>query len=83
MLTYLHFSAIIDRCTYNLPTAEEIALILPGYGTKASGMRYVIVRLKGSNALMQINECHPTYLSLHYVCLFPYGELGWEPELKQ
>ena len=80
---YLHFSAITDRRTYNLPTAEEIALILPGDGTEASGMRDVIVRLKGSNALMQINECHPAYLPLHYVLLFPYGELGWEPELKQ
>ena len=32
---------------------------------------------------MQINECHPAYLPLHYVLLFPRGELGWELEIKQ
>ena len=32
---------------------------------------------------MRINECHPAYLPLHYALLFPYGELGWEPEMKQ
>ena len=31
---------------------------------------------------MQINECHPAYLPLHYVLLFPHGELGWHPEMK-
>jgi hypothetical protein len=28
-----------------------------------------------------INECHPTYLSLHYVLLFPYGEFGWHSNI--
>ena len=83
LAAYLHFSEIKDQRTYNLPTANEIALILPGDGTKTSGMRDVIVRFKSSDALMQINECHPAYLPLHYVLLFPYGELGWEPGLKQ
>ncbi|KAI3834855.1 hypothetical protein MKW98_015968, partial [Papaver atlanticum] len=67
------------RC-YNLPTTDEIAVILPEDGeTINSGPRDIILHLKGSRALHRINECHPAYLPLHYILLFPYGELGWEP----
>lgn len=31
---------------------------------------------------MQVNECHPAYLPLHYVLLFPHEDLGWHPEMK-
>lgn len=44
-----------------------------------SGPHEIILHLKGSRALQIINECHPAYLPLHYVLLYPYGELGWEP----
>ncbi|KAF7143823.1 hypothetical protein RHSIM_Rhsim05G0183800 [Rhododendron simsii] len=54
-----------------------------GDGTKASGLRDIILHLKGNNGLMRINECHPAYLPLHYVLLFPQGELGWDPDFKQ
>lgn len=80
---YLYFSEINDQHRYNLSIADEIALILPEDGTETTGMRYVIVRLKGSNAVMQINECHPAYLPLHYVLLFSYSKLGWELGLRQ
>ncbi|KAI8569454.1 hypothetical protein RHMOL_Rhmol02G0280600 [Rhododendron molle] len=62
---------------------HEIAVVIPGDGTKACGMRDIILHLRGDNQLMQINECHPAYLPLHYVLLFPRGELGWEPDMKQ
>ncbi|KAI8549387.1 hypothetical protein RHMOL_Rhmol06G0020800 [Rhododendron molle] len=80
---HLHYSSSKDRRTYNLPTADEIAVVIPGDGSKASGMRDIILHLRRDNQLMQINECHPAYLPLHYVLLFPHGELGWEPEMKQ
>ncbi|KAG5517186.1 hypothetical protein RHGRI_037823 [Rhododendron griersonianum] len=80
---HLHYSSSKDRRTYNLPTADEIAVVIPGDGSKASGMRDIVLHLRGDNQLMQINECHPAYLPLHYVMLFPHGELGWEPEMKQ
>lgn len=57
-------------------------MILLGDGTEISRMRDIIVRLRGSDQLMQISECPPTYLPLHYVLLFSFGELGWESELK-
>ncbi|KAI8561187.1 hypothetical protein RHMOL_Rhmol04G0318500 [Rhododendron molle] len=80
---HLHYSPSTDRRRYNLPTADEIAVIIPGDGTKASGLRDIILHLRGNNGLMQINECHPAYLPLHYVLLFPQGELGWGPDFKQ
>lgn len=45
-------------------------------------MRDIILHFRGNNELVQINECHPTYLPLHYVLLFLYGELEWKLELK-
>ncbi|KAF7138508.1 hypothetical protein RHSIM_Rhsim07G0140000 [Rhododendron simsii] len=80
---HLHYSSSKDQRTYNLPTTDEIAVVIPGDGSKACGMRDIVLHLRGDNQLMQINECHPAYLPLHYVLLFPYGELGLEPEMKQ
>ncbi|KAG5529311.1 hypothetical protein RHGRI_029871 [Rhododendron griersonianum] len=80
---HLHYCASTDRRRYSLPTADEIAVVIPGDGTKASGMRDIILHLRGDNGLMQINECHPAYLPLHYALLFPRGEFGWEPNLRQ
>ncbi|XP_058225284.1 uncharacterized protein LOC131334340 [Rhododendron vialii] len=80
---HLHYNSSKDRRRYNLPTSDEIAVVIPGDGSKASGMRDIVLHLRGDNQLMQINECHPAYLPLHYVLLFPRGELGWEPEMKQ
>ena len=79
---HLHYNSTTDRRRYNLPTTDEIAIVIPGDGTEVSGMRDIILHFRGNNELMQINECHPAYLPLHYALLFPYGELGWEPELK-
>ncbi|KAG5550191.1 hypothetical protein RHGRI_015221 [Rhododendron griersonianum] len=79
---YLHYSSSTDCRRYNLPTADEIAIILPGDGTEKSGMRDIVLHLRGNNGFMRVNECHPAYLPLHYVLLFPRGELGWEPEMR-
>ncbi|KAH7836195.1 hypothetical protein Vadar_033591 [Vaccinium darrowii] len=80
---HLHYTASTDRRRYNLPTSDEIVVIIPGDGTEASGMRDIVLHLCGNNELMRINECHPAYLPLHYVLLFPHGELGWDPDLQQ
>ncbi|XP_028079646.1 uncharacterized protein LOC114281401 [Camellia sinensis] len=69
---HLHYSSATDRRRYNLPTADEIAIVILGDGTEVTGMRDVVLHLQGNNELMQINECHPAYLPLHYVLLFPY-----------
>ncbi|KAG5549495.1 hypothetical protein RHGRI_014732 [Rhododendron griersonianum] len=76
LTAYLHYSSSTDRQRYNLPTTNEIAIILSGDGTEKSGMRDIVLHLRGNNGLMRVNECHPAYLPLHYVLLFPRGELG-------
>jgi hypothetical protein len=69
-----------DRRRYNLPTADEVAVILPG-DESHSEARDIILRNRGGG-LQRISECHPAYTPLQYVLLFPYGENGWYPELQ-
>jgi len=79
----LHFDKSCDRCHYNLPTAasNEIAVILPGSEDKPQGDRDIIPRKK-DGSLMRIDTRHPFYVSLHYVLLFPTGQLGWHPHIE-
>lgn len=79
---HLHFKKSTDRRRYNLPTANEVAVIIPGDGLMPEAMRDIVLRLRGDGALQRIHEGHPAYLPLHYVLLFPYGELGWHAELN-
>ncbi|KAF6144579.1 hypothetical protein GIB67_006071 [Kingdonia uniflora] len=79
---YLYYSASTDHRRYNLSSTDEIAVILPGDGSKISSVRDIIVYLKVELGLMRISECHPAYLPLHYVLLFPTGQLGWSIPLK-
>ncbi|XP_026450536.1 uncharacterized protein LOC113350613 [Papaver somniferum] len=60
---------------------DEVSIILLGDGTIKSGVRDIVLHLKGSHYLERINECHPSYLPLQYVFLFPYNELGWDPDM--
>ena len=79
----LRFDKRCDRRRYNLPTAgtSEIAAILPGSGDVLTHFRDIILhRLDGG--LQQISELHPFYPALHYVLLFPTGQLGWHPDLE-
>src|ERR1700730_13497442 len=61
--------------------------IIPGqnsedlYWTFASLARDILLFLRGGG-LRQINEMNPIYHSLHFVLLFPTGQLGWHPLLE-
>ena len=65
----------------NLPTADEVSMILSEeYGS--AGFRDIvlasrIIRNDRDNSFTLINPNHASYLPLHYVLLFPYGEPGW------
>ena len=76
----LHFDRSCDCRCYNLPTApsDEIAVILPGSEDQPQGDRDIILQRK-DGSLMRIDHRHPFYVSLHYVLLFPTGQLGWHP----
>jgi len=68
------------RCE-NLPTADEVAMILAEeYGR--GGFRDIVLgeRVNGeipNNGFSIINSNHASYLPLHYVLLFSYGDPGW------
>ncbi|KAI0697423.1 hypothetical protein C8T65DRAFT_582689, partial [Cerioporus squamosus] len=67
-----------DGRRYNLPTASEVAAIIPGSGEyeEVHKHRQIAIRLQ-SGELDFISHLHPLYAPLHYVLLFPRGEQGW------
>ncbi len=72
---HLHFQLGWEILHYNLLEKNEIALILQGDGDVPNAFHNIVIRLHGG-LLQHINECHLTYLSLHYVLLLPYSELS-------
>lgn len=66
-----------DRRTHNLPTADEVAVIMPG-DTSAGNSRDIVLSTH-DGPLHLINERHPSYVPLQYPLAFPYGEPGWQP----
>ncbi|KAK0434407.1 uncharacterized protein EV420DRAFT_1244047, partial [Desarmillaria tabescens] len=73
----LHVGDDTDGRRYNLPTADELAAVIPGDGSEpVKNERDIILRMH-NQSLKRISQLHPSYQPLHYVLLFPYGELGW------
>ncbi|XP_026417352.1 uncharacterized protein LOC113312830 [Papaver somniferum] len=79
----LHFNENSDKRRYNLPTAKEVSVIIPENPSDIKAPRDILLHLKAGKGFTIINEWHPSYLPLHYVLLFPYGELGWSTKLAQ
>ncbi|KAF5318680.1 hypothetical protein D9619_010670 [Psilocybe cf. subviscida] len=69
----------MDRRRYNLPTANEVAVILPGHEVPTEP-RDIILRFR-DGALHRISDLHPAYVPLQYPLLFPRGENGWYPQM--
>jgi len=77
----LHINLQQDQRTHNLPTAEEIAVIIPEEGVHhALNNRDMVLQARGGQ-LEQISQNSPLYSALHYVLLFPKGENGWYPRI--
>jgi hypothetical protein len=66
--------------TYKLPTAEELAVIIP-FSNESCDIhtRDIVIYTRSNRNLQRINELHSSYDPLHYVLLFMSGESGWEP----
>jgi hypothetical protein len=72
-----------DSRRYNLPVADEVAVILPGVdGPNIQQSQRDIVLHRRAGGLQVISSLHPAYVPLYYVLLFPYGENGWHPDLR-
>ncbi|KAF8996487.1 hypothetical protein BDQ17DRAFT_1514095, partial [Cyathus striatus] len=68
-----------DRRIYNLPTANQVAAILPGDNSK--NPRDIILHCRQHSTLQRISELHPAYAPLQYPLLFSHGENGWHPDM--
>ena len=77
-----------DPRRYNLPTANEVGVILPGENVFQGDHRDIVLHLRPERycdpkdhqshlQLHRISEGHAAYAPLHYVLLFPFGEPGW------
>ena len=69
-----------DCRRYNLPSANKLAVILPGDGDQATTSRDIVL-FKPGGGIRRINDLHPLYPSLHFVLLFPTGQLSWHPDI--
>ncbi|EPQ61091.1 hypothetical protein GLOTRDRAFT_30816, partial [Gloeophyllum trabeum ATCC 11539] len=70
-----------DWRRYNLPTADEVAAIIPGDGQQVKDSRDIILH-KRTGRLERMTDLHPAYGCLHYVLLFPKGDHGWHWDLR-
>jgi hypothetical protein len=59
----------------NLPTADEVAVIICNSSGEDPNPRDIVLHLR-HGGLTYINDLHPAYAPLYYVLLFPYGEAG-------
>ncbi|XP_052206923.1 uncharacterized protein LOC127811252 [Diospyros lotus] len=70
-----------DGRRYNLPSAEEVAGLVPGDFETALGERDIVVETR-SGLLKRINELNPSYLGLQYPLLFVYGQDGYREDVQ-
>jgi hypothetical protein len=74
-----------DRCYKNLPTSNEVTVLIPDEYTDTSRRNLVLIVRKAGYEYLQIytvNIIYIVYISLYYVLLFPYGDPGWYYELQ-
>jgi hypothetical protein len=69
-----------DARRYNVPTADEVAALMVGDGSKVVDKCDVIIAQQ-AGPCQRISELHVGYMALHYALLFPYGEDGWHPNI--
>jgi len=70
-----------DPHRYNLPTSDEVAVIVPGDGTQSYGYRDIVVHLQ-DGLLQHISDGSAVYECLQYPFLFIYGEDGYHYDLQ-
>ncbi len=80
LVMHLPFQPKRDVWHYNLSRTNEITIVLLRDGEVPNAFCDIVIRLRGG-ALQHINECHPSYLSLHYVLFFSFGEQRWYPNI--
>jgi hypothetical protein len=69
-----------DARRYNVPTTDEVVVLMVGDGSEAVDRRDVVLAQQ-AGPFQRISELHVGYMALHYPLLFPYGEDGWHPNI--
>lgn len=73
-----------DKRRNNLPTSNEVAVIIPDEYEEA-GFRDIVLAHRNplpNQMFSIINPNHAAYMPLHYVLLFPNGDTGWHWSLQ-
>lgn len=66
-----------DPVQYNLPTTDELAMLVVGDFSLDTYKRDIIIETH-NRELKRISSLHPAYMPLQYPLLFPYGERGFQ-----
>ncbi|KAF8875803.1 hypothetical protein CPB84DRAFT_1884462 [Gymnopilus junonius] len=78
---HLHIAPGQSIHTHNLPTVDEVAVIIPNENTYHDHHDIVLTLCDQEGnyhpVLQCISEGHTAYGPLQYVLLFPFGEPGW------
>ncbi|CAL4998052.1 unnamed protein product [Urochloa decumbens] len=70
-----------DGRQYNLPSTSEVAALIIGDHDTA-GDEFDIIVETNDRMLQRISELHPSYMSMQYPLIFPYGEDGFRPRIN-
>ena len=74
-----------DRRRENLPTSDEVAVIIPDENGGPSCRDIILAERSGPDErprYHRIHATHPAYMPLHYVLLFPHGDYGWHYQIQ-
>jgi hypothetical protein len=66
-----------DHVQYNLPTTDQLAMLIVGDFSLDTFKRDIIIETQ-SKELKRISSLHPAYMALQYPLLFPFGERGFQ-----
>jgi len=76
----LIFEVGANWCCENLPTANKVAVIIPDEYENSSCCNIILADHRPPSKPLCyycISPTYATYMLLHYVLLFPYGDCGW------
>ncbi|KZO96173.1 hypothetical protein CALVIDRAFT_481632 [Calocera viscosa TUFC12733] len=71
----IHFDPQKDQRRYNLPTVDEVAVVIPN--GLSNERRDFVLHNRTDGYLTNMSTGNPAYMPLHYVLAFPHGEHGW------
>lgn len=72
----------VDWRRYNMPVADEIAVLIDGTADNGTKCRDIILQHR-SGTLQRIHDTSPFYQAFYYVLLFPRGEHRWTYDIPK